>query len=363
MKKQVLEVQKEHEKTPKGSLFNSWVSSSQIFSLLTPQILDDYSEREVLFSHYPLAELLIKKGMKAKTVVSLLKCGSPSPTDKLLKCSCGCGSVIGEIRHHCSNRSCPKCSKRRQRKIYRKYYPLIRNLVSTPLYSLKFLSISPKNYETLKEGQEHIRKSINKMLRLEYFKQRIEGGFYVIESKNMNKNGKTKGWNIHAHMIIYSRFLNNYLYGYCSECKRRTRLKYDNYNKTFYCSIKTCSSTNVQYDQQDTKLVREMKKAFKRPLTTDIKHLKDRFTPFGTFRNSEHALNYCLKYVSVNKNDFATQEDFAEYIAYTTNRKLIHVFGVFYNDRTPSLKHTCLICKEIITFELVNKEDYYPSPH
>lgn len=343
-------------KTAKPSLFNHWVTSSHLFCLQTPQIIDDFLEREEILEKFPLIRILLKKGLSKKTLVSLLKCGTPSATEKLLKCTCGCGQRVGRIHHHCSNRSCPKCAKRRERKLFRKYYPLVRNLTPTSSHSLKFLTVSPKNYDSI-TGQEELRKAISKIIRRRYLKERIDSGLYVIETKTKNKKGEAKGWNIHAHFIIYSRFLNNRLYGYCKNCKRRTWIKQDKQSKKFYCSTRQCNSLDVKHDGKDSRLVREFRKTLGREVTVDIKNVKSRFKPRGELKDRKHALNYCLKYVGANKEDFANEDDLAEYIVYTTDRRLINVFGRFYDFKADKLKYMCYTCKQPVIFSLYDPSE------
>lgn len=346
-------LQELQQKTPKASLFNLWVTSSHAYSLQTPKLLEDYEEREQILNSKPFARLLLKRGLKPKTLVNLLRCGSYSSNGKLLKTSCGCGSVIGKIRHHCSNRSCPKCSERRRRKIFRKYYPLIRNLPATSTHSLKFLTISPKNYTTLQEGQENLRKSLSKMFRNKYFKDRITAGFYVVETKSSEK-----GWNVHAHIIIYSKFLNNYLYSFCPNCQKKRRVKFDKRSKKYYCSIRTCNSIQVNQKVENSLIVDKINTIFQRQCMVDVKLIKSRMSPYGQLTSNQHALNYCLKYVSHNKGDFKNETDFADYIVYTSNRRLINVFGIFHNFKNDPIKPKCTFCFQYFKTELISETDY-----
>ncbi|MDD5741655.1 MAG: protein rep [Candidatus Nanoarchaeia archaeon] len=221
---------------------------------------------------------------------------------------CDCQTNIIPTTHHCSLRTCPTCSKIRKRRIVNKYLPLLEGLHQDRKYFLYFLTISPKNYESLEEGLTHIKKSLSKFLRHKYITDRIKAGLYVIEAKGTEGN-----WNIHIHSIIYGRYIDN---------KVRTK--------------------------KNSKIVDLFRESSGREVNIHItKQSSTKFT-----------LNYMCKYISANKDDFKTELDMAKYILASRKRRLIHTFGDFYKIKIISRKQICPICKQpieyILDFEIVS---------
>jgi len=318
------------EKRAEPSLLDTRVTSSHFISSKPTSILD-FLDDEEFFLKIPFARLLLEKGLPRKTLSSMLRCGEF--TGQAFKTSCACGSVVRPIRHKCSSRSCPFCAKRRQVRLVRHYVSLLKNLVSTPLYSLKLLTISPRNYGSYSEGSLHIRTSLSKMFRKKYFKDRVLGGIYVLEAKTKNRDGERRGWNCHVHLLVYSRFLNNRIYGFCNSCNRKMWIKKNKFSDTFYCSNRQCNSL-VDWNKEDSALTFEVTKSFGREVTTDVQNVG----------SSVGALSYCLKYISSNKDDFYNENDFADYIVQTRSQRLVSTFGIFYSARFSPSPYCCSVC-------------------
>jgi hypothetical protein len=180
------------------------------------------------------------------------------------------------------------------------------------------LTISPKNYENLEEGLKHIRKSFTKFLRHKYIDERIKAGLYVIETKGTEGN-----WNIHIHAIIYGRFIDN-----------KVRSK------------------------KDSKLVRLFRQSSSREVNIHV----SRQNSVG------FTLNYMLKYISANKNDFKTSFDLALYISTIRKKRLIHGFGEFYKLKLKTDK-ICPFCNQEIIYILdqeviyLIEKDIEPPPN
>jgi hypothetical protein len=257
------------------------------------------SEGAPLLGNNAITSHLIKLGYPKESLDSMSKCGEN--TGFKIMSFCGCGHKIFPITYNCNLRTCPRCSKTRRRKMSRKYFPFLNSLAQTRKYFLYFLTISPKNYKKLKKGLNHIKKSFSKFLRHNYIKNRIKAGLYVIETKGTEGN-----WNIHLHAIIYGRWINN---------KPRNK--------------------------QDSKIVRLFKQSSKRDTNIHVKRQNSaRFT-----------LNYMLKYISVNKNDFRTDFDLAKYIMAIRGKRLVSRFGLFYKHKI-IVKKECFICKTPIAFTI-----------
>lgn len=287
--------------------------------------------RSVLLSNNAITLHLEKLGYPEKSLESMKKCGETSK-GFIIK-SCGCGNKIIQLAHRCNLRTCPYCSKTRKRRIRRKYLDFLSNLAQDRTNFLYFLTISPKNYKDLDYGMKHIRESFQKFLRLKYIKERIKAGLYVIEAK---KSGDS--WNIHIHAIVYGRFLDNRIRGKCSDCGQNL-IKFDYVNKKFYCASRRCSSLNVTH-KKDSQIVYLWKKSSDRDVNFHITRQS----------SSSFTLNYMLKYISANKDDFDTPEDIAVYIKSTYKRRLINTFGMFYRLKLKKPIYVCPKCNQIVHF-------------
>lgn len=284
-----------------------------------------------LFSNSAISSHLQEVNYPEKSIKSMLRCGKPSGVTIFAHCDCGAYPI--ELKHRCNLRTCPDCAKIRKRKIVRKYFPFLEKIKQDRKNFLYFLTISPKNYEDLQEGYEHIRKSFSKFLRHKYIKERLKGGFYVIETKGTKRN-----WNIHLHIICYGQFLDNRIRGKCLDCGQNL-IKFDYHNKKYYCASKKCNSLNVIY-KQDSKLVSLFKQSSKRDCNVHISRQGSvKFT-----------LNYMCKYISSNKDEFDTPKDLAMYISSTRKRKLINSFGCFFNAKFTKTVCYCSKCESVINF-------------
>jgi hypothetical protein len=231
----------------------------------------------------------------------MLRCGKETG----FKCLrlCGCGSQLTPITHHCSLRTCPECSKIRKRRIRNKYLPYLKGLHQDRTNFLYFLTISPKNYENFQDGINHLKKSFAKFLRHDYIKERIKAGLYVIETKGTEGN-----WNVHLHAIVYGRFIDNKV--------RKNK---------------------------NSKLVDLFRQSSNREVNIHVQKQG----------SSEFTLNYMCKYISANKDDFATELDIAKYIVATRKRRLVSTFGEFYKVKFKTNKTICKKCgQEIYYFGL-----------
>jgi hypothetical protein len=229
----------------------------------------------------------------------MLRCGIKTGF-KCIK-SCGCGNEIISFKHHCSLRTCPECSKIRKRRIRNKYLPYLKRLHQDRTNFLYFLTISPKNYENLQDGIEHLKKSFAKFLRHDYIKKRIKAGLYVIETKGTEGN-----WNVHLHAIVYGRFIDNKI--------RKNK---------------------------NSKLVDLFRQSSNREVNIHVQRQG----------SSEFTLNYMCKYISANKDDFVSELDLAKYIVFTRKRRLISTFGEFYKVKFKiNKKFICKKCGQEIEY-------------
>jgi len=254
---------------------------------------------------------LKKRETFQKSLESMKKCGLQ--TGEMLR-RCDCGISISPIMHHCSLRTCFNCSKIRQRKILKKFLPFMDSLPVTYNLRFRFLTISPKNYETLEEGLKSINKSWNRFLETDYALANIlsvgGGGIYIIETTKHDN-----GYHMHMHIILYSRYLEN----------------------------------RVE-DKQDSPLVKALTHAFRRSVNVFIQSKE--------FKSKREILKYSLKYVSAYKDSFDNIDDFVDYILKTRKKRLLNTFGCFYNYKPTKKACVCWFCKKeiefIMDYEVIN---------
>ena len=216
----------------------------------------------------------------------------------------------------------------------------------------QFLTISPKNYNSLEEGMKDIRKSLSKFLRRKYVKKRIKAGFYVLETKQSEK-----GWNIHIHAILYGSWLDYRIRGKCLDCGQNL-LRFNKIDKKFYCANHNCNSANI-IRRDDTILGREWAES-----AGSSAHI------YGERVRATHgAISYLTKYIAVNKDNFLSYESAAEYIKQTRKRKLINSFGLFFDDirkgKMPKPVFYCKQCGEAIRyfFDIEVSEIFWKKIH
>lgn len=296
------------------------------------QVLEQERAEGSLFSTSGISLHLRELNYPEKSIFSMLRCGESS--SNIVFMHCGCTSKAIPLKHHCDLRTCPECAKFRKRRLRKRYFPFLSGVHQDRTNFLYFLTISPKNYVSLEEGLFKIRKNFNKFLRLQYVKERVKAGLYVIESKQ-SLDGS---WNIHIHCIVYGRFMDNRMRGACLDCGQHL-MKFDFENKFFYCASKHCLSKNVLV-KEDSKLVSLWKKSSKEEVNVHV----------SKQGSSIFTLNYMLKYISSDKGDFQNVESMARYIVATRKMKLISTFGLFYKAKFQKIKPICLNCGEEINF-------------
>jgi hypothetical protein len=296
-----------------------------------------------LFTFSAISEHLRVLGYPETSLMSMQRCGNPSGQAMIRHCpTCGDYCLLN-MTHHCNLRTCEECSKIRQRKLKRKLFPMFQDKATTrgSFKSLYFLTISPKNYIDLKDGLRSIKASWKRFYRSKYVRDRVDGGVWVIESKSKNKDGFSKGWNIHIHALFYGRRLDNVIRGLCNHCKQNF-IKCDKITKKYYCANSKCKSHKEGFSQdlthnQNSKIVSLWEQVNNENVHIDIQELK----------SSEGGLNYILKYISANKNEFASSQDFAKYIFHTRKQKLINTFGqkgLFFQFKFPEPIFICGKC-------------------
>lgn len=319
-----------------------------------PVDLSVHFDNQEVFLINPLIKKLYDMGYPIDSLNSMLNCGKSSG---FVIGQCNCQQKLISLEHHCDLRVCPNCGGRRKKRLRRRFLPFLYNCKIDRTNSLYFLTISPKNYTDLNHGLTHIRKSFAKWRRHKYIKERVKAGFFVIETKQK----KDHTWNIHLHVVVYGRRLDNVIRGRCNECGQN-RMKFDKDSKKFYCSSSKCNSFNV-FVKRDSKLNVLWRQSSGHNGHIDISRLN----------SVSSTLNYMLKYVSSNKEDFQTLDGLAQYIMHSKGKRLVSSFGLFYNLKIPKVSDIpiyCPHCNTKIEFifdlqlisELRQKEEYHPPP-
>lgn len=289
------------------------------------------------FIHNALISHLYELGYPHQSICSLERCGKECGLYGLRECDLDCelNDQIVPYIHRCNLRTCQVCAKRRKNITYSRFIPFFKLYEVNRQDFFQFLTISPPNYKTFEEGFKDIRKSFNKFVRRKYIKERIKAGFYVIEAKETEK-----GWNIHIHAVLYGRWLDYRLRGNCKDCNQNL-LRWDKVLQKPRCANSKCKSYNVERFK-DTKIVREWERSANK--TAHIYGERVRHI-FG-------AVNYLVKYISVNKDNFTCEKSLAKYIISTSKKKLINGFGLFFRDRKKVKKdkpiYICHKCKKQI---------------
>lgn len=297
-----------------------------------------------------ITEHLKNLGYPKNSLQDFLSCGEFSTCFLKGKCL-GCGAKHSvHLKRRCGKRFCDSCAKGRKIRIRKRINVYLRDHCNTRKQTFKFLTISPKNYENLEEGLEHLKKSFRKFLRRGYsFKKNekgrkiidkrvsdiINGGYMVLECTN---NGN--GWHLHLHCIIYSYYLENKYRGKCPHCGQ-TYLKKAKKSSKIYCANRSCAKEYTNLDLKKPYLATLFEQASGRPCFTDISHIQ----------RKKSVINYCLKYIVTPKEKFQNTLQYAQFIYASYNKRLINPFGDF--STLPKIRQVtiCKICDSIIRWE------------
>ena len=340
-----------------------------------------------LFNVLEISSHLREHGYPEKALNVIEKCGEPA--NNFIMASCGCGTFPIELNHSCNKPFCPNCSKKRKRRIRRRLLPFLNYHKNGSMYQWRFLTISPENYSNdfvytkkfpkrktkkgivdkgiitfsgYEAGKYHLRDSFNKFIRRKYIKEgdRIYGGFSVIEVTN-----KEKGWHLHIHSIVYSRYLDNTYRGCCEHCGQNY-LKWSREEERFYCANRKClkpyggiirtSRLQIEFEASSGRKCQQI----------DI----------SPVRSQSSLLNYVLKYISVVKDSFTNIDDFTFYLSKSYGDRQINAFGKFYDFKFQIKQYSflstpfrCPKCGEVVKFSFdsdVNKilrGEYDPPPY
>lgn len=299
-------------------------------SLQIQQIQEERSSSLVLLE---ISEHLKTLNYPENALNDFLHCGEF--TTIFLKGKCSCNTHLRQLTRRCNKRFCPSCSDVRKKRIKRRMLLYLRDHFNNRNYSFKFLTISPENYDNLEEGIKHLKKSFRKFYRRKYLRERIKGGYFVLECTN---NGN--GWNLHLHCIIYSRHLDNVYRGKCLHCGQ-TYLKRDPVSKKFFCANRGCNKFYHGIIRKP-RLALEFEQSSGRSCFTDISHIS----------RKKSVVNYCLKYISVEKGSFQNNFQYAQYIKSTYNQRLISPFGDFSSLPKTKSVSICFNCDGIIRWKL-----------
>lgn len=308
----------------------------------TAVTLQDYEHNNLLFIENPLVKELVDLGYSSTSINSMLRCGEES---RMCLRECGCGKFVEYVHYRCNLRTCKKCSKVRAGKIKDKLLPFLYSQKLDKLNQLYFLTLSPENYDNLEFGLEDIKKNFNKWKRHKYLEKRIKAGIYVVEvvqtwegKPQYDKGGNflyyhsKEGWNIHLHILLYGRRLDNKIRGHCLDCGQN-QMSFDKEAHKFYCSNHKCKSRNVIYKQPKLNYMWQES-------TGSSAHFH-----IQKVSSVKKALNYVLKYVTANKGEFKDEKGLARYIKAIHKKRLISPFGEFTKVKIP-IPPKINICKK-----------------
>lgn len=285
-------------------------------TLLDHSVISSDLEDSVInkIQNNPLGLELFKIDYNLDSLFSFLNCGNK--TGEFLD-KCACGIKLKPIVHHCSLRTCYPCSVIRQKRIKKQILPYLNKHLELYGYKMRYLTISPENYETEEQGLIEVRKAWNRFTETNYAKKNIKGGLYVIEvvenwigKKIKDKYGNIirisdkKDYHVHIHLIVYSKWLHN-----------------------------------LHIEGEDSELKQNLDKAFRRSVFPDIKYISE---DSYRFKHNLDILDYLLSYISSYSNDFENLESFAKHVKLIRRKRLIVTFGDFYNNPPPKLVINCI---------------------
>lgn len=118
--------------------------------------------------------------------------------DKFVSLYCAeCGG-LKRVIINCGDRTCPTCRKKEYKRLLRKYRPAMDILSHKCLVLVTLTMAIEKGEGVLRDKILKIKKSWQKLIRHELFKNAIQGGYYTIEIK---WSEKSQGWNVHIHAL------------------------------------------------------------------------------------------------------------------------------------------------------------------
>ncbi len=318
---------KDYSQSPKGSLF-----SNRVIFQINP-----------IYDIIPYLQVL---GYPETSIKSLLRCGEPTGGEYAIEGKEG-WNILPQ-RHHCDKLGCDYCAKRRKRRVINKYSHFILNLQQTRNTFLRFLTISPENYEEsyifeyeqkgeiiilygLEAAIKHLILCFSEFRKHEEIKNKLLGGLYSIEAAKVyaghpyyDKRGKIIGFhkktglNTHLHAITYDTRLDNQIRGECKDCGQNL-MRFDKDSGRYYCGSWKCGSYNVEIKDKNSKIVRLFSKISEREVNIDIRKLD----------HPSKYLGYMLKYITDYNKNFTSPADLAKFIYASKKKKLVHPFGCF----------------------------------
>lgn len=193
----------------------------------------------------------------------------------------------------CDLRCCPHCNMRKMAKEIEKA-DFWFNAENVGGRSVRFLTITIPNRETVEEGVAELLRDVKTFRRRPYFKARTRAGVFAIE---WTKYGDT--WHVHAHMVLVGRYMSQEK---LAEMWAEIR------------GITPGKSIGIDIRQRNTK-------------------------PIDSFKE-------CLGYVySTKQRLYPKLDDYAEVEISLRGRRLITKFGEFHRLAMPRTPKACAACE------------------
>lgn len=125
---------------------------------------------------------------------------SPEHSWRVLVCA-HCGHEI-KVLVDCKNRFCSQCAPRRSARISNRLNWLVNHIKPLPGYRLKMITLSTSNCSDIRSGVSHLLKSFRKLRQRTFWREKVEGGGFVIEI-----TGRPGNWHPHIHAVLYSSYM------------------------------------------------------------------------------------------------------------------------------------------------------------
>lgn len=225
-----------------------------------------------------------------------------------------CGCKVIKIIKRCNYRICPICGKIRANKFFHQFIRFLKGKrIARSIYDngLRFVTFTKKNLDSLEEAIDEIFSSLTNLRRRMYWKDRVKGALGILEIKK-GQDGK---WNVHAHFILDSSYLD----------------------------MKSHKKTG-----EDSKLVQEWKIATGGSGVLDVRRVRDH----------GGALGYILKYLTKGISDLSSEE-IAIFFGIVRGRRLLFTLGNFYKiPKIKKEKFRCPDCGCVYQYLSLNSAEY-----
>jgi hypothetical protein len=241
---------------------------------------------------------------------NFIECG-----ERIFELECEHCGYKKRVVFHCKLRICPRCAWLKQKVLMDKYLPYVEHLAKhikdlrakmrgrIPRIGLRHVTLTIKNVDDLAAGVDKLRNAFVNLRHQLYYKARILGGIYGVESP-VGRDGK---WNVHLHLLYYGYFI------------------------------------------PQAKLSDDWERLTGGSRVTDIRYVYDAF----------RGLDYVLKYITkgIQSDGDPGVDKLVEFVAALENVRLVQAFGCFLGKIEKPEPFKCPDCGWVGFWKLTLKSD------